>query len=121
MSNLTRIYADACNNPGKTDIVQPYTWLGLMASTDAQKDRYSSYRKMQISSSSKISAGLHLNTYFYRYHSQLSFDRCGGWQQRHFPFNQIKYCDWAKNEGYEGDNCARMQGNGIDQNRHKIS
>ena len=53
MSNLTRIYADACNNPGKTDIVQPYTWLGLMASTDAQKDRYSSYRKMQISSSSK--------------------------------------------------------------------
>ena len=60
------------------------------------------------------------NLIIYRYHSQLSSNRCGGWQQRHFPYNQIKYCNWAKNEGYEGDNCARMQGNGIDQNRDKL-
>ena len=57
MSNLTRKYAEICNNPGKTDIVQPYTWLGLVASTDVQKHRYSLYRKMQISSPSRIKCG----------------------------------------------------------------
>ena len=52
MSNLTRKYAHICNNPGKTDIVQPYTWLGLMATTD-QKDRYFLYHKMNVGSPSK--------------------------------------------------------------------
>ena len=40
MANLTRKYATLCNNPGKTDIVQPYTWLGIMPITDLNEDRY---------------------------------------------------------------------------------
>ena len=57
---------------------------------------------------------------FYRYYSHLSCNRCGGWQQRQFPYSQIEFCNWAKNEGYEGDTCARMQGNGINHNRDTV-
>ena len=55
---------------------------------------------------------------YYHDHARPSNDsthkvgNCGNWRYRQDPHDKIKFSKWAKNEGCEGDTCARMQGNG---------
>ena len=40
MAALGRKYSKVCNDPDKTDIVQPYMWLGITSSSSQDEKRY---------------------------------------------------------------------------------
>ena len=40
MAALGKKYSKVCNDPDKTDIVQPYMWLGITSSSDLDEERY---------------------------------------------------------------------------------
>ena len=40
MATLGRKYSKVCNDPDKTDIVQPYMWLGIISSSSQDEKRY---------------------------------------------------------------------------------
>ena len=41
MAALGKKYSKVCNDPDKTDIVQPYMWLGITSSSSQDEKRYS--------------------------------------------------------------------------------
>ena len=44
--------------------------------------------------------------------SSSKLGNCGNWRYRQYPNDAIQFSNWDRNEGCEGDTCARMQGNG---------
>ena len=65
MAALGRKYSKVCNDPDKTDIVQPYIWLGIISSSARDEKRYSIGIKMEpkIMNQGKNFTKHSLNTY----------------------------------------------------------